>query len=102
MTDRSQRIADAYCRGVAARLKQNPNAVLAKARQNLDRMRPHCHPELVGEWERALARPLDRITTLLTGPRGAGLRRNHPFASVLSEAQRRRILRGVRLEARSP
>ena len=99
MDDRSQKIADAYCRGVAARLKRNPNVVLAKARENLDRMRPHCHPELVGRWERALARPVDRIAVLLTSPRGAGLRRNHPFAGVLSVAERRRILQGVRLEA---
>jgi hypothetical protein len=100
MIDRSQRIVDAYCRGVAVRLKRNPNAVLSKARENLDRMRPHSHPELVSEWERAISRPIDRIAMLLTGPRGAGLRRNHPFAGVLSEAERRRILRNVRREAR--
>jgi hypothetical protein len=99
MHDRSQKIADAYCRRVAARLKRNPNGVLAKARRNLDRMRSHCHPDLVVEWEQVLARPVDRIAVLLTGARGAGLRRNHPFAGVLSEAERRRILRAVRFEA---
>lgn len=95
MTDRSQRIADAYCRGVVARLVRDPEFVLAKGRDNLGRMRLQCHPDLVREWTRVLALPVDRIAALLTGGRGAALRRNHPFAGVLSEVERRRILRDV-------
>lgn len=98
MIDRSQRIADAYCRVVAVQLRQRPETVLAKARANLARMRPHCHGSLIDGWERALSLPADRLEALLMSPEGAELRRNSPFAGLLTEAQRLDILQAVRRE----
>ena len=100
MPDRSQLVVDAYCRAVAALLEQHAQEILAKARGNLERMRLQCHPALVSEWKRVLAQPVDRIAVVLTGSPGAALRRNHPFAGVLSETARQRILRGLKREAR--
>jgi hypothetical protein len=98
MCDRSQRIADEYCREVALRPKQEPELVLAKARQNLNRMRPHCDGRLIAQWERALALPIDRLEALLLSPEGADLRRNSPFAGLLSESRRLNILQAIRRE----
>lgn len=99
MIDRSQRIADAYCRRVAEQLRRDPEAVLAKARINLERMRPHCHPDLVAQWHRALTLPPEQLAAVLTAPEGAELRRNSPFAGVLDERMRQRILESVQREA---
>jgi uncharacterized protein YmfQ (DUF2313 family) len=99
MIDRSQRLADAYCRRVAQRLRKEPDLVVAKARSNLKRMAPHCHSTLIERWETLLARPAARMARDITAARNAELRRNHPFAGVVGKAEREKILRAVRREA---
>jgi uncharacterized protein YmfQ (DUF2313 family) len=99
MIDRTQRLADEYCRRVAKRLRTNPDLVLAKASVNLDRMAPHCHPALIEQWETLLALPADLVAERLVGARAAVLRRNHPFAGVIGQTERQKILRAVRREA---
>jgi hypothetical protein len=46
------------------------------------------------EWERLLEGPLTELLTALTSPspRSRELRQNNPFAGVLSEEERRRVL----------
>jgi hypothetical protein len=99
MTDRTQRLADEYCRRVVERLRKDPGKVLDKARSNLGTMAPHCHPSFIEAWEKALALPASRLAVILTAARNAQMRRNHPFAGIVSQAERQRILRAVRREA---
>ncbi len=95
--DRTQRLADAYCRRVAEELAANPARVMAKAAANLERMAPHCHPRLVAAWRAVLARPVPELAAFLVSadPAAAELRRNHPFAGVLPERERQDIVRQV-------
>lgn len=50
------------------------------------------------QWERVLERPLDEIRRVISSDdqRGRDLRQNSPFAGMLSEPERRRILTEIR------
>ena len=82
-------------RAVAGHLAADPDGVLALARANLDRARA-LHPRS-GPWIDAWAAIVDdpeQVMERLTAPhdRSDELRQNTPFAGVLDDAERARIL----------
>jgi excisionase family DNA binding protein len=87
---------------VAGRLVLDPDRVLRKARVNLARLR-QVHPRggaasLLAEWGRILDRGPDAALEALTSrsPKAAELRQSSPFAGVLTQSERRRILESFR------
>jgi hypothetical protein len=52
-------------------------------------------PRYAEEWEMILRRPLDEIRQAIVddSPRARDLRQNSPFAGMLSEAERRQLLK---------
>lgn len=83
---------------IAGRIAEDPEGARALARENLRRMRESSSRGAarvwMREWERLLEGPLTELLTVLTSPspRSRELRQNSPFAGVLSEEERRRVL----------
>jgi len=95
--DRTQFINDAYCRAVAARMDAGETEhVVAKARKNLATMRRNAtaSPAFFEPWEAILDDPaaIRRVLTADT-PEAADMRRFHPFAGTIPEAERQQIVR---------
>lgn len=86
----------AYHRAVAQRLNEQ---VVRDARHRLSRWErdARVHPTWAGEWRRVLAMPEPRIARVLCSDseRSRALRQSSPFAGVLSEQERRRVIEGV-------
>ncbi len=87
-------------RAVAARVVQDPANVLDHARANLDKL-SLTHPSSSGwldAWRRALDAGPEDVLQILTSPAEAAveLRQNSPFAGVLDEAERHRVLDAFR------
>lgn len=85
-------------RAVAGRLVQDPDAVLAKAATNLERLR-RVHPDgmaarWLDRWRAVLDAGVETVLDVLTSraPEAIELRQNSPFAGVLPEGQRRAVL----------
>lgn len=87
-------------RAIAARLLADPSSVLAHARRNLTRLRAadtgHGR-QMIDAWDRLLDSPVDEIVTAMLArtQRGIDLRQMTPFAGVLSDDERREVLRSV-------
>ena len=82
---------------VSARLREEPEAVLVRARASLARMRA-LHPGarlLLDEWQCLLRRPLGALLPVLTDPMpwARELRHVTPFTGVLSAAERAQVYR---------
>lgn len=86
----------AYHRVVAGRLDEQ---LIDGARQRLRRWREEdrIHPRWADEWETVLSMPPPRIAKAISAddPHARALRQTSPFAGVLSEHERRRLLRAV-------
>ncbi|MGH3775891.1 MAG: excisionase family DNA-binding protein [Pseudonocardiaceae bacterium] len=87
---------------VAGRLTVDPDAVLAKARRNIETML-RAHPtgrvrEQIRQWQALIGAGLDGVLDVLTSRTGRAveLRQNSPFAGVLPEPDRRRALDAFR------
>ena len=86
-------------RAVLAELVENPEDVLARVGGNLQRLRSQ-HPgrgmtaRWSGQWQELLDAGVDAVADVLTSRRPAALelRQNSPFAGVISEAVRSRVL----------
>ena len=86
-------------RAVLAELVADPEEVLARASANLRRLRTQ-HPgrgmtaRWLGRWEDVLDAGVDVVADVLTsqGPTALDLRQNSPFAGVISEEMRTRVL----------
>jgi excisionase family DNA binding protein len=85
-------------RAVAGKLVTNPEAVLTKAKANLQLLR-RVHPDGVAaawlaRWHVILDSGVEAIVEALTSrvPEAVELRQNSPFAGVLPEAERRSVL----------
>ncbi len=85
-------------RAVAGRLVSDPDAVLAKAAANLERLRqvhPHGMAHIwLDRWQTVLEAGVEAVLDTLTSraPDAVELRQNSPFAGVLPEAERRAVL----------
>lgn len=82
---------------IAERLRADPEAVLARARASLSRMRalhPGAH-QLLDEWALLLRRPLSALLPVLQDPSpwSRELRHVTPFTGVLSAGERARVYR---------
>lgn len=80
---------------VAGKLVADPLGVVDKGRSNLSRFEGHRAARLwLAEWEKLLDGPLDGVLEALTSraPRARELRQNSPFAGVLTEEERQRVL----------
>jgi excisionase family DNA binding protein len=88
---------------VAARIVQDPVAALEKGRANLRRMQassPRGAAKVwLDQWSHLLDGPVEDVLAALTSrsPRSRELRQNSPFAGVLTDDQRRAILRNFAL-----
>lgn len=97
---RGHRVAElqalAYHRLVAERLDED---LVDDARRRLRKWRSAgpIHPRWAEEWERVLALPLPRIAKAISADttHARELRQTSPFAGVLTEQERRRLLRAV-------
>ncbi len=85
-------------RAIAGKVVANPPAVLAAAAINLRRLR-RLHPEgraweWLDRWDAVLDEGVEAVLDALTSSASFAveLRRNSPFAGVLSEAERRRVV----------
>ena len=86
-------------RAVLAELVEDPEGVLARVRGNLQRLRAQ-HPDRgmtarwLGHWQVVLDAGVDAVADVLTsqGPVALELRQNSPFAGVISEEARSRVL----------
>lgn len=95
--ENSHRLAErrglAYHREIAKRLDRS---MVDEARQRVWRLRgaKKLDPRYADEWENVLDKPLDDIRRVLTqdDQNSRDLRQNSPFAGMLSEPERRRIL----------
>lgn len=87
-------------RAVAGRVVQDPANALAQARANLDQLswtHPSAGPWLDG-WRHALDAGPEEVLQVLTSPAESAveLRQNSPFAGVVDEADRSRVLDAFR------
>jgi hypothetical protein len=97
---RSHRVPElqslAYHRLVAARLDSQ---LLREARRRLRRWQEtgRIHPRWHHEWEGVLRRPIDDVKQAISAdtPEAAELRQTSPFAGVLTEQERRRLINAV-------
>ena len=87
---------------VARKIVIDPERTLQRARVNLRRLHA-AHPRGMAarwlyKWERLLDRPVDDLLEALTSrsERGCELRQNSPFAGVLTQHERGRILENFR------
>ncbi|MGH9092222.1 MAG: excisionase family DNA-binding protein [Acidimicrobiales bacterium] len=87
---------------IAAKLVQDPDRVLDRARRNLDQLyevhgsgRAQAY---VGAWDRLLGGPVEGVLRVLTSPDqiSVDLRHTSPFAGILSEQERQSVLRALR------
>jgi excisionase family DNA binding protein len=83
---------------VAGELVRDPEEVLRRARTNLASMRAE-HPRgqrahWLEEWQDVLSLPVEEIVATLVSPsrRSTELRQNSPFAGIVDEDDRRRVL----------
>ncbi|HEX2391463.1 MAG TPA: hypothetical protein VHI77_00955 [Solirubrobacterales bacterium] len=93
----AERRALAMHRVIAGRLS---DTMLEEARDRVERMEAegHLHPRYSKRWREVLARPVGEVAAALvaTDQEGVDLRQNSPFAGVLNEQERRRIIDTVR------
>jgi DNA-binding transcriptional MerR regulator len=95
--DTAERRSLAYHRAVAERLD---DSLVAEARDRVDRLAAegHMHPTYAKRWREALALPIvDLAAAIAADTQDArDLRQSSPFAGVLNEYERRRIIESVR------
>lgn len=92
---------------IAGHLVTEPDLVLTRARENLDRFST-IHAGTMAErwldrWRLTLNSGLDHVLTVLVSdaPEAAELRQNSPFTGILSEEERQRVLDSFRKHWRS-
>jgi transcriptional regulator with XRE-family HTH domain len=89
----------AISQAVARRLLAEPALVLAKARQNIERMRAAATHEFawIDIWEGLLGLGPESIATILVSKDqfARDLRQSSPFAGVLTDSERVEAIRGV-------
>jgi hypothetical protein len=82
---------------VAGRLDER---MVEEARERVERLLSdgHLHPRYAERWRRLLSRPIAEISRAISADdvEGRDLRQNSPFAGVLNEQERRRIIETVR------
>jgi len=99
--DISERRQLAVGRAIAAKVRADPDRVLALGRRNLARMRAMPSLKRAGrwldEWERVINEGSAAVAELLSeqGEHGHDMRRTMPFAGALTNEERWAVLREV-------
>lgn len=99
---RDQRLSLWLGHAAAGQLVADPESVLRKARENLtalqDTHRRGVANRWLDEWDELLRGPVDGVLEALTSrsPKARELRQNSPFAGVLTERERDRVLSAFR------
>lgn len=74
--------------------------LIEEARDRVERLRAdgHLHPRYAERWRELLSRPIPEIAAAITAEsqEGRDLRQNSPFAGVLNEQERLRVIEAVR------
>lgn len=90
-------------RALLSFLLADPDAALGKARANLSRWRGKHRPDgmtvsYLNQWESVLNQGLDTVISVVTSesPEACELRQNSPFAGVLPDETRVKVLRSFR------
>jgi len=99
--DRTQRIADLYCARALASHQDDLEALRQRALGNLARMRAQgsASAALLDRWANVSGDPETfRWVLTASAPEAAELRRNHPLAGAIPEAERQDIVRRTRDE----
>lgn len=95
--DTADRRSLAYHRAIAGRLDE---ALIAESRARVDRLATdgQMHPAYAKRWRAVLALPIDEIAEEITADsvEARELRQNSPFAGILNEHERHRIIESVR------
>lgn len=86
---------------VAGKVVQSPTETRDVATKNIEKMRQTARGEAkrwLDEWERLLSGSIEDLLGVLTSrsPKGRELRQNSPFAGVLSDDERERVLQAWR------
>lgn len=95
---REDRVSMALHRAIAAKLLNDPEAVLAVVPENLDRIRSTVRGPAAASWldawERLTRGPVDELIAAMLDdtPTGRELRQNSPFAGALSDEERVRAI----------
>lgn len=93
----SERRGLALHRVIAERLDEG---MVEEARERVERLRAegHLHSRYAERWRQLLSRPVAEIAAAIAADdqEGRDLRQNSPFAGVLNEQERRRIIETVR------
>lgn len=92
---RDQRRALWLNHAVAGELVRDPELALSVARRNLEKLRAsHRSKRWTDEWEKLIGGPIEDVLFALTSPspKNRELRQNSPFAGLLSEEDRERVL----------
>lgn len=103
---RDQRCSLWLAHAIAGQLVAEPAEGVAIARTNLSLLRTRQTrgqtTHWLQEWAQLLDGPLDLLLSTLTSPtsRGHDLRQSAPFAGVLTESERARVLDGWHLQDR--
>jgi hypothetical protein len=91
--ERRSRVSHAI---VAERLDER---MVEEARERVERLASdgHLHPRYAERWRKLLSRPIPEISRAISAndPESRDLRQNSPFAGVLNEQERRRIIETV-------
>ncbi|MBK1671230.1 hypothetical protein CKO28_24825 [Rhodovibrio sodomensis] len=102
--DRTQRIADLYCARALELNQADLETLRQRALRNLARMREQgsASSALLARWSEVAQRPESfRWVLSASAAEAAELRRNHPLAGALPEAERQEIVRRTRDEPAS-
>jgi len=95
--DTAERRSRAFHQAIAERLDSR---LAGDARERVDRLTAegHMHPTYAERWREVLALPVDRIAEVIVADSHAArdLRQSSPFAGVLNEHERRRIIESFR------
>lgn len=90
-------------RALLAHLVTEPDRMLETARENIRVWKPRQRPDgmaarYLQQWEQLIDGGVEDVAAVLTGTdeRSSELRQNSPFAGVLSEPVRRKVLRSFR------
>ena len=90
-------------RALLGALMIDPRGVLQTAQGNIARWRTVHRPDgmsvrYLGQWQQVIDDGVDVVARVIVGmdERSCELRQNSPFAGVLSEAERRQVLRSFR------
>ena len=93
--DQRRSLWQAYA--IAGQIVRDPDAAIAKARENLKNMRAASRgvaKRWLDEWEKRLDGPLETLLQDLVSPTPVGreLRQNHPFAGLVDDDERRELI----------